>query len=121
MYSGTIMRFDHDKGYGFIKPDHGGGDLFMHVSELRGTDPNSIKTGVTRVSYEEGDSARGPKAVNVMVTDAPEQEAASFPDEPDEPVQPTVAAWRALWDRHSEDAFEAMLAQARANGWVQDV
>jgi cold shock CspA family protein len=116
---GTIMRFDNDKGYGFIKPDAGGSDLFMHVSELRRLDPHNIKPTVTRVTYEEADSGRGPKAVSVFVTDA--QDTEPEPEYEGEPVQPTTAAWRALWDRHSDEAFAAMLAQARANGWVQDV
>jgi cold shock CspA family protein len=116
---GTIMRFDNDKGYGFIKPDAGGSDLFMHVSELRRLDPQAIKAGVTRVDYEEADSGRGPKAVNVTVTDA-SGEVESFLDLPDEPAPATVESWRALWHRASDKAFEHVLEEARANGWVQE-
>lgn len=107
------MRFDADRGYGFIAPDSGGKDLFMHISALRGIDHRTIKPNM-RVSYQEDDSGRGPKAVNVVgISDSEVQE----PD--GEPAQPTEAAWRALWSRVSTAAFNELLAEAHANGWVQ--
>lgn len=125
---GTIMRFDPDKGYGFVKPDDGGKDLFLHVSELRHLDERDIRPGTTRVSFQIMDSGRGPKAVRVFeLPDALDEwgpagnEGGWAQDQaPGEPEQPTVAAWRALWQRASDAAFESMLAAARGNGWVRD-
>lgn len=113
--TGEIMRFDPDRGYGFIRPDSGGPDLFMHVSELaRNVDPQVIRPRL-RVAFEEGYSEKGPKAVRVSVLGS-NSTAARL----DVPAPATVASWRALWQEVSDAAFEQMLVQARANGWVQD-
>jgi cold shock CspA family protein len=109
------MRFDAERGYGFIKPDNGGPDLFMHVSELdRSIDPHAVRPN-TRVSFEEDDTGRGPKAVRVAVLDVI---PASVPAQ--QPAPATVAAWHALWDKVAASAFESLMEQVRANGWVQD-
>lgn len=119
MATGKILRFYADRGFGFIKPDGGGPDLFLHISELgRNIDPHAIQPS-TLVTYEEEDAGRGPKAVNVMVLDTPLPLKARPAQQPDEPEQPTEAAWRALWDKVSDAAFEALMAEARDNGWVQ--
>lgn len=117
--TGTVMQFYGDKGYGFIRPDRGGKDLFMHVSELRHIDPQTIRPTFTRVRYSEEDSGRGPKAVNVYPLAEPPEAAA----EPDAfcgvPAPATEASWRALWRKVSDAAFEQLMEEVRANGWVQ--
>lgn len=59
---GVIARFDADRGFGFIRPDNGGDDLFVHVSVVRGAD--SLYEG-DRVRYSVRMSDRGPQADRV--------------------------------------------------------
>lgn len=62
--TGEIVTLTADKGFGFIRPDGGGDNLFFHFRGLVGTDPNEIAVGM-RVSYCEGRGERGPIALNV--------------------------------------------------------
>jgi CspA family cold shock protein len=63
--TGTVKWFSDDKGFGFITPDEGGRDLFVHFSGINGDGYRSLAEGV-KVSYEEENGDKGPKAVNVM-------------------------------------------------------
>jgi len=61
MVTGKVKFFNDVKGFGFITPDDGGSDIFVHVSAVeRGTLSDEDK-----VSYEIGEGNRGPCAVNV--------------------------------------------------------
>jgi cold shock protein len=60
---GTIKNLT-DKGFGFIAVDGEEKDLFFHRNELQGVSYEELKTG-DRVSFEKGDSPKGPNAVNV--------------------------------------------------------
>ena len=62
--SGVIKWFDASKGYGFISPDEGDKDLFVHHSNIAGEGFKSLTEGA-KVSYEEENGDKGPKAVNV--------------------------------------------------------
>ncbi len=62
MSSGTVKFFNGEKGFGFITQD-GGGDLFFHISEVKGQQP---KDG-DKVDFEVGQGKKGPCAVNVNV------------------------------------------------------
>ena len=64
MATGTVKWFSDDKGYGFITPDEGGRDLFVHYSGIAGDGFRSLPEG-SKVSYEEEPGDKGPKAVNV--------------------------------------------------------
>jgi CspA family cold shock protein len=66
MPTGTVKWFNDDKGYGFITPDEGGDDLFVHHSGIAGEGFRSLAEG-TKVSYEAEAGDKGPKAVNVQV------------------------------------------------------
>lgn len=58
--TGKVIRFDAVRGYGFVAPDSGGEDVFIHVNDLD-VDKHLISTGaVVEFDVEEGD--RGPKA-----------------------------------------------------------
>lgn len=66
MPNGTVVRFNEANGYGFITPDDGSDDVFLHASLLDGEYRDNIPRG-TRVAYEAVHSERGPKAVSVTV------------------------------------------------------
>lgn len=59
---GVVTRYDVDRGFGFIAPDAGGADLFVHVSVVRGAEP--LQEG-DRVRYRVRQSDRGPQADGV--------------------------------------------------------
>jgi CspA family cold shock protein len=60
---GTIKNII-DKGFGFITVDGEDKDLFFHRNELKDVNFEDLKVG-DRVSFEKGDSPKGPNAVNV--------------------------------------------------------
>ena len=64
MANGTVKRFSDEKGYGFITPDEGSKDLFVHHSNIAGEGFKSLAEGA-RVAYEEREGAKGPEATNV--------------------------------------------------------
>ena len=68
MASGTICRYFDQKGFGFIKPDAGEKDLFVHITEVKTEGVSSLTEG-QRVTYEEIEGQKGPKAVNVEIVD----------------------------------------------------
>ncbi len=63
---GTVKFFNADKGYGFIKPDDGGRDIFVHVTAVEQAGLQSLNEG-QRITYEiEPDKkGKGPKAVDL--------------------------------------------------------
>ncbi len=64
MATGTVKWFNDDKGFGFITPDEGGNDLFVHHTAINSNGFRSLPEGA-RVSYESEAGDKGPKAVNV--------------------------------------------------------
>jgi len=70
MAQGVVVRFDDVKGYGFIAPDQGGEDVFVHVNDLNV--PGAPLTSGTRVEFGITDGGRGLKAYDVSVTEAPD-------------------------------------------------
>jgi cold shock protein len=66
MATGTVKWFSDDKGYGFITPDDGGRDLFVHFSGIDGEGFKTLAEGA-KVSYESEAGDKGPKAVNVTL------------------------------------------------------
>jgi cold shock protein len=65
MAIGSVKWFSNEKGFGFITPDDGGKDLFVHHSGIVGDGFRSLNEG-EKVSYEAEDGPKGPKAVNVQ-------------------------------------------------------
>jgi CspA family cold shock protein len=61
---GTVKWFDGEKGYGFITPDDGGKDLFVHHTGIAGSGFKSLDEG-EKVSYEVSAGRKGPQAQNV--------------------------------------------------------
>ena len=63
--TGKIKFYNIQKGYGFITPDSGGKDLFVHVTNVQ-CDPKLLKEGQT-VSYKESVGKKGPEAIEVSI------------------------------------------------------
>lgn len=64
MSRGTVKWFDDEKGYGFIEPEEGSEDVFVHHSDITGGGFKTLEEGQTvEFTKEQGD--RGPKAVEV--------------------------------------------------------
>jgi cold shock protein len=64
MATGTVKWFNDDKGFGFITPDEGGKDLFVHHSAIMSDGFRSLAEGA-RVQFETEAGDKGPKAVSV--------------------------------------------------------
>ena len=62
--TGTVKWFNGNKGYGFISPDDGGEDLFVHHSEIKTSGYANLDEG-QRVEFEIGQGKKGPCATNV--------------------------------------------------------
>ena len=64
MAQGTVKWFSDEKGYGFITPDEGGEDLFVHHTGISGEGFKSLEEG-SKVSYEASQGRKGMQADNV--------------------------------------------------------
>jgi cold shock protein len=63
--SGTVKWFSEEKGYGFIRPEDGGEDIFVHYTGIKGEGFRSLKEG-ERVSYETAPSSRRGKIAQAV-------------------------------------------------------
>jgi CspA family cold shock protein len=61
---GTVKWFNEEKGYGFVTPDEGGEDLFVHYSSIEGSGFRSLEEG-EKVSYEPARGRKGEEAKDV--------------------------------------------------------
>jgi CspA family cold shock protein len=64
MATGTVKWFNDAKGYGFITPDDGAKDLFVHHSSIDGLGFKSLTEGA-KVEFEQRSGAKGPEATSV--------------------------------------------------------
>ncbi|HET6848388.1 MAG TPA: cold-shock protein [Gaiellales bacterium] len=64
MATGTVKWFNDSKGYGFIAPDDGGKDLFVHFSSIAGAGFKTLVEGA-KVTYEAREGQKGPEATSV--------------------------------------------------------
>ena len=65
--SGTVKWFNAAKGYGFIQPDNGGKDVFVHISAVERAGLSNLNEGA-KVSYEETENRGKTSAENLRVT-----------------------------------------------------
>ena len=65
MSTGIVKWFNASKGYGFITPDEGGDDLFVHHSEIKTQGYATLEEG-QKVEYVVGQGKKGPCATNVI-------------------------------------------------------
>lgn len=68
MPKGTVKWFNNEKGFGFIAPEEGGEDLFVHFSAIQGTGFKSLDEG-DEVEFELVHNDRGPAAKSVRKVD----------------------------------------------------
>jgi cold shock protein len=66
MATGTVKWFNDAKGYGFITPNEGEKDLFVHHTEIAGEGFKSLAEGAA-VEFEPREGTKGPEATNVAV------------------------------------------------------
>lgn len=69
MAKGSVKWYDPEKGFGFIAPESGGDDLFVHRSALT----DGIVYEGDQVEFEVGESPKGPRAEQVQLVNAPLQ------------------------------------------------
>lgn len=63
--NGTVIKWNNERGFGFVRRHDGGADLFVHASDLRRSGIESLSYG-ERISFEEGEGKDGKKmAVNI--------------------------------------------------------
>jgi CspA family cold shock protein len=68
MATGTVKFFNHSKGFGFISPEDGGKDVFVHISAVEASGCPPLDEGM-KVSFETEPDQRGkgPKAINLAL------------------------------------------------------
>jgi CspA family cold shock protein len=71
---GTVKWFSQEKGYGFITPDEGGEELFVHYTSIEGSGFRGLEEG-ERVSFEVGPGRKGLQAQKVRKSGLPRDSA----------------------------------------------
>ena len=68
MTTGTVKWFNESKGYGFIAPEDGSKDVFVHISAVERSGLSTLADG-QKVSFETEEGNKGPQAANIQVSD----------------------------------------------------
>ena len=68
MATGTVKWFNETKGFGFIAPDDGGSDVFVHFSAIQGSGFRTLAEG-QKVNFDVTDGQKGPQASNVSAAE----------------------------------------------------
>lgn len=106
---GRVIRFDQSRGYGFIAPDDGGDDVFLHAAEI-GDRTDNIRVG-TRVEFRTMEGQRGLKAYDVKVLpDSASSESTLRPPATRRPDD--LADEDDEWDLVTEREYGAEIADA---------
>ena len=66
MATGTVKFFNNDRGFGFITPDSGSKDVFVHFSNVVGDGHKSLEDG-QQVEFDVAEGRKGPEAQNVRI------------------------------------------------------
>jgi cold shock protein len=135
MVTGRIVQFNPTRGYGFIAPDGGGDDVFLHSEELKAYG-HAVRIG-TRVQFDVLDGQRGLKAFDVTVLDPPpgaDSRPAHASDARDDELSDVIRAVE--YAREITDSLIAycpnitaaqiveirqrLTVYARRRGWIED-
>lgn len=107
---GTVKWFSAEKGYGFITPEDGSRDVFVHFSGIVGEGHRSLDEG-ERVSFSSEDGEKGPRAVDVKPAGADsaseEPAAEAAPKEPAAEAAPEEPAAEAAAEEPAAEGDEA--------------
>lgn len=134
---GHVVRFDGSRGYGFIAPENGNEDVFLHVNDLLFPE-SEVRPGLA-VEFEVQDGDRGPKASSIRrATSGPPASAAPLPAvarQPDDDPLCDVLGARQFSTKVTELLLESapsltgeqilqvrrgLVQFARKHGWVDD-
>jgi CspA family cold shock protein len=137
MAVGHVVRFDGSRGYGFIAPENGDEDVFLHVNELLFPE-SELRPGLA-VEFQIQDGDRGPKASAIrLAADDPSAPSAVFPAaarQPDDDSLCDVLRAREFTTKVTELLLESapsltgdqilqvrrgLLRFARKHGWAED-
>ncbi len=88
MATGTVKWFSSEKGYGFITPDGGGDDVFVHFSQIEGSGYKSLDEGA-KVQFETEPGQKGLQATGVKAVGAARPEESPATD--DDVIEPEAA------------------------------
>jgi CspA family cold shock protein len=80
MPSGTVKWFNDAKGFGFIEPDGGGGDVFAHFSAVQMEGFRTLRQG-GRVTFDLVQGPKGNSAANIQAVDPPRTGRAAAPSD----------------------------------------
>ena len=90
MATGTVKWFNNAKGYGFVLPEAGGDDLFIHYSSIQMDGYKSLKAG-QGVQYELQEGPKGLHAVNIRPSDAEIESGAGAATDADAPLSGEIS------------------------------
>ncbi|MFE0022027.1 cold-shock protein [Amycolatopsis sp. NPDC059021] len=139
MATGTVIKFDDVRGYGFVSPDNGGEDVFLHVNDLH-FDKQLLSMGV-QVEFVPEVGERGLKASQVRLLDQPQRTQTAPAHQPvparaenedelcdvlslaeleSELIEALLEAAPALTGAQLVAVRQRVVAVARKHGWVED-
>jgi len=100
MTSGTVKFFNGEKGFGFIKPDDGGSDVFVHISQLKRAGLDGLRQG-QRLDFSIGEFKGKKQAEIISQRDEPDVDTSSGGQDRDNRVRNSNHYFREVKDHYS--------------------